>query len=111
MSISGFRRGRDNNLFIILKFDEDLLEAARRIGEEILMLPKGLAYSEPRVQTFFYELSIVPGEMHFDVLFLYDVLLNEDFKIDLPPWYASLEWFDVDVLINQKYARQHEDVV
>jgi 8-oxo-dGTP pyrophosphatase MutT (NUDIX family) len=94
-----------------LKFGEDPMEAARRVGEEILMLPKDLEYSEPLVQTFFYELSIAPGEMHFDVLFLYDVLLDKDFKIGLPSWYASLEWFDVDLLMNQKYARQHEDVV
>ncbi|MFH1977410.1 MAG: NUDIX hydrolase [Pseudomonadota bacterium] len=94
-----------------LKFGEDPMDAARRIGEEILMLPEGLSYSEPLVQTFFYELSFVPGEMHFDVLFLYDVLLDENFNTDLPPWYASLEWFDMDLLTNQKYARQHEDVV
>jgi len=94
-----------------LKFGEDPMDAARRIGEEILMLPEGLSYSEPLVQTFFYELSFVPGEMHFDVLFLYDVLLDENINTDLPPWYASLEWFDIDLLMNLKFARQHEDVV
>jgi ADP-ribose pyrophosphatase YjhB (NUDIX family) len=94
-----------------LKFGEDPLEAARRIGEEILMFPKGLAYSEPLVQTYFYELARAPGEMHFDVLFFYDVFIDEGFKVGLPPWYDSLEWFDVDVLINQKYARSHEDVI
>lgn len=94
-----------------LKFGEDPLEAARRIGEEILMLPKGLTYQGPGVHTFFYEPSIAPGEMHFDVLFFYDVVLHGDFEISLPPWYASLEWVDTDVLINQKFARQHEDVV
>jgi len=94
-----------------LKFGEDPMDAARRIADEILMLPKELTYSEPLVQTFFYEPSIAPGERHFDVLFFYDVVLDEAFKTVHPPWYASLEWFDVDVLINQKYARQHEDVV
>lgn len=93
-----------------LKFGEDPLDAARRIGEEILMLPKGLSYSEPVVQTFFYELSIVPGEMHYDVLFLYDLTLGDDFETCIPPWYDSLEWFDADDLMNRKFARQHEDV-
>ncbi len=94
-----------------LKFGEYPMDAARRIGEEILMLPEGLAYSEPLVQTFFYEISIAPGEMHYDVLFLYDLILGEDYETGLPPWYASFEWFDMDLLMNQKYARQHEDVV
>jgi len=94
-----------------LKFGEDPKDAARRIGEEILMLPEGLAYSEPIVQTFFYELSILPGEMHYDVLFLYDLILKEDFKNSLPPWYDSLEWIDMADLMNRKFARQHEDVV
>ncbi len=94
-----------------LKFGEDPLDAARRIVKEILLLPEGLSYSEPVVQTFFYESSIVPGEMHFDVLFLYDVILDDSVKTTLPPWYASLEWFDIDIMMNQKFARQHEDVV
>jgi len=94
-----------------LKFGEDPSEAARRIGKEILLLPEGLSYSEPVVQTFFYEPSIVPSEMHFDVLFLYDVILDESVKTTLPPWYASIEWFDIDIVMNQKFARQHEDVV
>ncbi|RPJ16015.1 MAG: NUDIX hydrolase [Desulfobacteraceae bacterium] len=94
-----------------LKFGEDPLDAARRIVKEILLLPEGLSYSEPVVQTFFYESSIVPGEMHFDVLFLYDVILDDSVKTTLPPWYASLEWFETDILMNQKFARQHEDVV
>lgn len=94
-----------------LKFGEDPSDAARRIGKEILMLPEGLFYSEPLFQTFFYEISIVPGEMHFDVLFLYDVILDDSVKTTLPPWYASLEWFDIDIVMNQKFARQHEDVV
>ncbi len=94
-----------------LKFGEDPSDAARRIGREILLLPEGLSYSEPLVQTFFYEPSAAPGEMHFDVLFFYDLVLSEDFKIGIPPWYAALDWFDTDILMNQKYARQHEDVV
>ncbi len=94
-----------------LKFGEDPLEAARRIGEEILLLPKELTYSHLSVQTFFYEPVIAPGKMHFDVLLFYDVLLPEDLKILVPPWYASLELIDEEILLNQKFARQHEDVV
>ncbi len=94
-----------------LKFGEDPMDAARRIVKEILLLPEGLSYSEPLVQTFFYELSFAPGEMHFDVLFLYEVILDENSEITLPPWYASLEWLNIDILMNQKFARQHEDVV
>jgi ADP-ribose pyrophosphatase YjhB (NUDIX family) len=94
-----------------LKFGEDPSVAAQRILKEILCLPDNLSLSEPLVQTFFYELAIVPGEMHFDVLFLYDVILDESIKTTLPPWYASLDWFDIGMLMNQKFARQHEDVV
>lgn len=94
-----------------LKFGEDPSDTARRIVKEILLLPEGLSYSEPIVQTFFYEVSVAPGEMHFDVLFLYDVILDESVQTTLPRWYASLEWFDTDILMNQKFARQHEDVV
>jgi ADP-ribose pyrophosphatase YjhB (NUDIX family) len=94
-----------------LKFGEDPSDAAKRILKEILCLPDSLLLSEPIVQTFFYEVAVAPGEMHFDVLFLYDVILDESINITLPPWYASLEWFDTDILMNQKFARQHEDVV
>ncbi len=45
-----------------LKFGEDPRDAARRIGEEILTLDKGLVYSEPSVTTFFYEPAIAPGK-------------------------------------------------
>ncbi|MEW6670109.1 MAG: hypothetical protein AB1427_00315 [Thermodesulfobacteriota bacterium] len=93
-----------------LKFGEYPRDAARRVGEEILLLPKGLAYSEPLVQTFYYEPAMAPGKMHYDVLFFCDVVLAEGFKIDPPPWYASLEWVDAELLMSRKYARQHEDV-
>lgn len=94
-----------------LKFGEEPLVAARRVGEEILQLPIGLTYSEPLVQTFFYEPMGAPGELHYDLLLLHEVIIDADLKIDIPPWYTALEWFDVDVLMNQKYARQHEDVI
>ena len=45
-----------------LKFGEDPRDAARRIGEEIITLDKGLVYSEPSVITFFYEPAIAPGK-------------------------------------------------
>jgi len=94
-----------------LKFGEDPSVAAQRILKEILCLPENLSLSEPLVQTFFYEVAVAPGKMHFDVLFLYDVILDESINITLPPWYASLEWFNTDILMNLKFARQHEDVV
>jgi ADP-ribose pyrophosphatase YjhB (NUDIX family) len=94
-----------------LKLGEDPSDAARRIVKEILLLPEGFLLSEPAVQTFFYEVAVAPGEMHFDVLFLYDVILDESIKTTLPPWYASLDWFDTDILMKQTFARQHEDVV
>jgi hypothetical protein len=94
-----------------LKFGEAPLEAAHRIGEEILTLPKGLMYSGPFVKTFFYEPMIAPGKMHFDVTFFYDVALPENVAIHTPPWYASLEWVERDKLTIQNYARQHGDVV
>ena len=94
-----------------LKFGEDPLDAARRVGEEILLLPKGLTYSEPLVQTFFYETQRIPGKMHYDIEFFHEVELDERITISPPPWYAALEWIKVDDLMNQTYARQHEDVV
>jgi ADP-ribose pyrophosphatase YjhB (NUDIX family) len=94
-----------------LKFGEDPREAARRIGEEILTLDKGLAYSEPSVITFFYEPAIAPGEKHFDVLFLFEVSVDAGVNIRKPPWYEALEWFDIGEVPREQFARQHEDVM
>ena len=93
-----------------LKFGEDPRDAARRIGEEILTLDKGLVYSEPSVTTFFYEPAIAPGEKHFDVLFLFDVSVEEGINVRKPPWYEALEWIAIEALRNEQFARQHEDV-
>ena len=93
-----------------LKFGEDPRDAARRIGEEILTLDKGLVYSEPSVTTFFYEPAIAPGEKHFDVLFLFDVSVETGFNLRTPPWYEALEWIAIGALRNEQFARQHEDV-
>jgi ADP-ribose pyrophosphatase YjhB (NUDIX family) len=93
-----------------LIFGEDPRDAARRIGEEILTLDRGLVYSEPRVKTFFYEPAIAPGEKHFDVLFLFDVSLDLGAKLRKPPWYEALEWFDIGAVPRERFARQHEDV-
>jgi ADP-ribose pyrophosphatase YjhB (NUDIX family) len=93
-----------------LKFGEDPRDAARRIGEEILTLEKGLVYSEPSVATFFYEPAVAPGEKHFDVLFLFEVSAKADVNIRKPPWYATLEWLDIEGLQRLPFARQHEDV-
>lgn len=94
-----------------LKFGEDPRAAARRIGEEILTLDRGLGYSEPSVTTFFYEPAAAPGEKHFDVLFLFEVSGAAGVNISKPPWYEALEWFDIGALGRLPYARQHEDVV
>jgi len=93
-----------------LKFGEDPRVAARRIGEEILMLAKGLVYSEPFVKTFFYEPAIAPGERHFDVLFLIDVSIGAGVALSNPPWYAALEWFPLAAVQGVRFARQHVDV-
>jgi len=93
-----------------LKFGEDPREAARRIGEEILLLDKGLVYSEPYVKTFLYEPAIAPGERHFDVLFLFDAPLEAGAEIRTPPWYEALAWFDIGEMQRDRFARQHEDV-
>jgi len=93
-----------------LKFGEDPRDAARRIGEEVLALDRGLAYSEPYVKTFFYEPAVAPGEKHFDLLFLFDVSIEACVNVRTPSWYAALEWFDIGALQREAFARQHEDV-
>lgn len=93
-----------------LKFGEDPRTAARRIGEEILTLDKGLLYSEPWVKTFFYEPAVAPGEKHFDVLFLFDVSIETGVNVRKPPWYEALEWLDIGTVPHEQFARQHEDV-
>jgi len=94
-----------------LKFGEDPRETARRIGEEILTLDKGLAYPEPYVKTFFYEPKMAPGEKHFDVLFLFEVSVGAGAKIGIPPWYETLGWIDLGAVQHEKFSRQHEDVM
>jgi ADP-ribose pyrophosphatase YjhB (NUDIX family) len=94
-----------------LKFGEDPRETARHIGEEILLLDRGLSYPEPRVATFFYEPAGAPGEMHYDVHFLFELSLGNDPELRTPPWYATLAWFDIGTLPNGQFARQHQDVV
>ena len=93
-----------------LKFGENPRDAARRIGEEILLLEKGLDYREPRVETFYYEPQIAPGEKHYDVTFLFELSVGVDAGIHKPPWYEALEWLAVGDLSHERFARQHEDV-
>jgi ADP-ribose pyrophosphatase YjhB (NUDIX family) len=93
-----------------LKFGEDPRDAARRVGEEVLTLDKGLVYSEPYVKTFFYEPAVAPGEKHFDVLFLFEVSLEAGAAVRKPPWYEALEWIDIRSVDRDRYARQHGDV-
>jgi ADP-ribose pyrophosphatase YjhB (NUDIX family) len=94
-----------------LKFGEDPREAARRIGEEILLLDKETHYSEPFVQTFLYEPASAPGENHYDVLFLFDVSLAVGGELSTPPWYEELAWLDCGTIEREHFARQHGDVV
>jgi ADP-ribose pyrophosphatase YjhB (NUDIX family) len=94
-----------------LKFGEDPRKTARRIGEEILTLDQDLAYPEPCIKTFFYEPAAAPGEVHFDVLFLFEVSLGAGAEVQMPPWYESLGWFDIGTVRCERFARQHEDVV
>jgi ADP-ribose pyrophosphatase YjhB (NUDIX family) len=93
-----------------VKFGEDPRETARRIGEEILTLDRGLVYSEPYVKTFLYEPAIAPGERHFDVLFLFEVTVKQEANLRKPPWYETLEWLDIGAVPRDRFARQHEDV-
>ena len=94
-----------------LKFGEDPRDAARRIGEEVLELDGGLAYSEPYVKTFFYEPAVAPGEKHFDVLFLFEVSVGAGAGVHKPQWYDALEWLDIATVRDERFARQHRDVV
>ncbi len=94
-----------------LKFGEDPREAARHIGEEILLLEGGLAYPEPQVATFFYEPAIAPGEMHYDVHFFFEISLGGSGELRTPPWYETLAWFDIGTARHEQFARQHGDIV
>lgn len=92
-----------------LRWGEDPREAARRIGRTFLGLD-GLRYGEPRVATETYELARLPGERHFDVLFLVEAQ-GAPARVEAPPWYAALAWHDPRALPAGAYARGHEDVV
>jgi ADP-ribose pyrophosphatase YjhB (NUDIX family) len=94
-----------------LKFGEDPREAARHIGEEILLLDRSLAYPEPHVATFFYEPAAAPGKMHYDVHFLFEIPLENGYELRTPPWYETLAWFDIGTVLHGQFARQHQDVV
>lgn len=94
-----------------LKFGEDPREAARHIGEEILLLEKGLACPEPRVATFFYEPAAAPGEKHYDVHFLFEIPVKRSGELLIPPWYETLAWFDIGTVRGEQFSRQHGDVL
>ncbi len=93
-----------------LKYGEDPGAAARRVGESVLELPK-VRYSEPRVEVDLYEPKRFPGRLHFDVWFLVDAHPPKDAEVEVPRWYAELEWHDPRSLPASAYARGHEDVV
>ena len=93
-----------------LKFGEDPREAARRIGERILKMP-GLTYSEPRVATELYEPTWLPGKSHYDVSFIVEARPPSGLRLDPPPWYAEMAWWDPIDLPADAYGRSHGDVV
>jgi len=92
-----------------MKFGEDPREAAKRVGEEVLLLER-ITYGEPRVEVDLYEPKRFPGRLHYDVWFLIDVV-GEGIEIEVPPWYAELGWHDPRTVPSGAYARSHEDVV
>ena len=93
-----------------LKFGEEPRAAARRVGEEILQIP-GMAYTEPRVETDFYEAKFAAGEMHYDIWFFVDAMPPASWEIKPLPWFADLAWQDPRSLPPSAYARSHQDVV
>jgi len=93
-----------------LKLGEDPLEAARRIGEEILGI-SGLRYSEPRSEVDFYSSKMAPGEMHYDIWFFVDGTPPKEYELRVPPWYTELAWQNPRTVQVTAYARGHEDVV
>jgi ADP-ribose pyrophosphatase YjhB (NUDIX family) len=93
-----------------LKFGEDPREAARRIGQEILLIDRGIVCSEPCVKTFLYAPAAAPAERHFDVLFLFDLPVEGGVEIVTPPWYEALAWFDIGEMPREQFARQHGEV-
>jgi ADP-ribose pyrophosphatase YjhB (NUDIX family) len=93
-----------------LKFGEDPRDAARRIGERILVI-RGLRYSEPRVATELYEPSWLPGKSHYDVSFFVDATAPKGYRPSPPPWYNELAWHDPRTLKASAYARSHGDVI
>ena len=59
-----------------LKFGEDPRDAAKRVGDDVLLLP-GMRYSEPRVEVDTYSSRDSPGNMHSDLWFLVDAMPPE----------------------------------
>jgi len=93
-----------------LKFGEDPRDAARRVGDDVLLLP-GLRYSEPRVEVDMYPSRDFPGNMHSDLWFLVDATPPEGLDLRVPPWYAELGWHDPTTVSPEAYSRSHQDVV
>jgi len=93
-----------------LKYGEDPRDAARRIAEQILRIPR-MHFSEPRVEVDFYPPKWALGEMHYDIWFLLEADAPKDLEVPTPPWYAERDWHDPRSLPSTAYARGHEDVV
>jgi len=81
-----------------------------KFGEEILTM-RGMRYTEPRVETDYYEPARSPGQMHLDVWFIVDAVPPRGAEAPTPAWYAELAWKDPRTMQASEYARSHEDVV
>jgi hypothetical protein len=99
-----------------LKLGEDPRNAARQIGEEMLGL-KGLIYGEPRVEVDFWVLgkdASGPKERqklrHFDIWFFVEAEVPAGRRVEVPAWFAALEWKDTARIATGKWARYHDDV-
>jgi ADP-ribose pyrophosphatase YjhB (NUDIX family) len=93
-----------------VKFGEDPRDTARHVGEEILGI-SGMRYSDPRVEVDLYPPKWAPDRLHYDIWFLVDATPPKGWKLEVPPWYAELEWLDPRKVPDADYARGHEDVV
>ncbi len=93
-----------------LRFGEDPREAAHEIAEDILDIHR-MAVKEPRVEVDVYEPKQVPGQLHYDIWFLFDATPPKGWTLAVPPWYAELTWHDPKTLPATEYARSHHDVV
>lgn len=92
-----------------LKFGEDPREAAHEIAEDILDIHR-MTTKGPRVEVDVYEPRQAPGQLHYDIWFLFEGTPPKGWTLAVPPWYAELAWHDPKKLPAAEYARGHQDV-